>query len=174
MKNLKKETLRLILPILVEVSLAFTGGFSVAAAAADSKLETSMFVPLTVQWQMMQSHSQAALAGTLTESYVVAWRLKVAEPVALLSSPYFKQEVPWSRVGVDNMAGMMLMSRLDLVRFLGIDAELPQDGRQWEADSPVLIFVQPQSGRASETVFRHADDNGTLVIRLSARVASKS
>ena len=174
MELIKQETLRLILRLLVVLSLMSTLCLSVAAPAVDSKLETSMFVPLTVQWQMMQSHSQAALAGTLTESYVVGWSLKISEPVALLSSPYFKQEVPWSRVGVDNKSGMMLMSRMDLVRFLGIDAELPQDGRQWEADSPVLIFVQPQSGRASETVFRHADDNGTLVIRLSARVASKS
>lgn len=137
-------------------------------------LFTPQSVAVSVQWQMMRSRSQSTLAGTLTESYAVEWKLTPLGDFATVETPNLRMSLSWSASFGEPSFGVLMMTRNDLVRLLGMEQELPQDARVWQADSPVMIFIQQPGGRQSEPVFRFSDDNGTVVVRLSARVASKS
>jgi hypothetical protein len=121
-----------------------------------------------VQWQMLRSRAHLSLAGTTTE-----WALTVRGSTALVTSPHAKLELPWVQSSFDLKAGTLQMTRDEFAKLLGIQQELPQDGRLWESDGPVSMIIQPADGRNFEPIFRFVDDNGMILVRLSARVASK-
>lgn len=134
---------------------------------------TSIYVPVAVQWQLMRNPSQSALTGTVTETYAVEWKVLPGTGIARVQTPSQELDLGWTADAKDLRRGTLLLTRGELVRLLGINAELPQDGRLWQADSPVLVPIQPAGGRSIDPVFRHVDENGAVVIRLAVRLATK-
>ncbi len=132
-----------------------------------------MSYPVIVQWQMLRSRAHLSLAGTTTESYFDQWTLTVRGALAYVVSPHNRLDLPWVQSSFDTKSGTLQMNREELAKLLGIQQELPQDGRIWQADGPISMIIQPADGRNFEPIFRFVDDNGMILIRLSARVASR-
>lgn len=134
-------------------------------------VQSTKTYPLAIHWQVMRSRPQASLAGTITETYQVQWELEPGVDKANVHSTYARRvEGHWSPDASDPKLGRLTVTRGELVKLLGMEQELPQDGRVWDAEAPVAITVQDRSGRLMEQIFRHADDNGMVMIRLSARL----
>ncbi len=143
------------------------------AKVFDGTAQTSMNYRVQVQWQMLRSRAHSSLAGTTTESYQVEWTLSIRGASAIVMTPHEKFELPWVISSRDPKAGTLQLTRGELARLLGIEQELPQDSRLWQAEDPATLIVQAYEGRQFDPVFRYVDDNGMVMIRLLARVATK-
>lgn len=149
----------------------YTAGIQ-AAQRPTPKIQSSPGYTVSLNWQMMRSRPQSSLAGTITESYVLHWDFVPKLAAMKVTSSYGSFELQWVPDPQDIKAGQLTMTRAEFVRLLGLEQELPQDPRLWQADSPLILTIQSREGRAIEPVFRHSDDNGMVLIRMSARVAS--
>jgi hypothetical protein len=144
---------------------------------------------ILVTWHLIRSRSQVTSAGSSMETYQSEWSLGAAHYDQILISAKpgevgtfspTKVLATWTPVSEilkvepkeSAPIGVMTLTRADFIRLLGAEQELTSDVSSWRGDELISIPVLSSRGRVSEQVFRHADDNGTLVIRLLARLAS--
>jgi hypothetical protein len=135
-----------------------------------NKTQSNMVYTATVQWQMLRSRAHSSLAGTTTESYSVDWSIMVKGTSATIVTPHAKFDFPWMAASSSTREGTIQATRGDFARLLGIEQELPQDGRLWQEDLPLVIQIQNMDSRVFDPLFKYSDDNGTVLIRLLARV----
>jgi len=105
----------------------------------------------------------------VTENYAAEWKLWPHAGSSALESPFDKVALTWLLDVSDLKSGQLVLTRMELVRLLGIIQELPQDGRLWQSDALLFVQVQGVWTRNQEIMFRYSDENGALVLKLSAR-----
>lgn len=146
-----------------------------AQSVSTSPRFTSAFLPVAVTWQILRSRSQDEFIGTLTETYAVEWRVKPHGETVEVVSPFKTLSVPFMTTDDNGFRSMqVVLTRGEFAQILGVGGELPQDGRLWESMEPLVVTIKqtPSASKLTEVLFRHSDDNGTIIIRLSARLAS--